>query len=146
MLKVLQTSWPLLLGVMLLMVGNGIQGTLLGIRGAIEGFSTFEISLVMSAYFAGFLVGSQLAPAMIRAVGHVRVFAALGSLISAVLPLLVCPARSPCSACVNPVAQFSCRRRRWLASASPRCRPRLCTSPTWRLTSMWVTSMASLHV
>ena len=85
MLKVLQTSWPLLLGVMLLMVGNGIQGTLLGIRGAIEGFSTFEISLVMSAYFAGFLVGSQLAPAMIRAVGHVRVFAALGSLISAVL-------------------------------------------------------------
>ena len=85
MLKVLHTSWPLLLGVMLLMVGNGIQGTLLGIRGAIEGFSTFEISLVMSAYFAGFLVGSQLAPAMIRAVGHVRVFAALGSLISAVL-------------------------------------------------------------
>ena len=85
MLKVLQTSWPLLLGVMLLMVGNGIQGTLLGIRGAIEGFSTFEISLVMSAYFAGFLVGSQLAPSMIRAVGHVRVFAALGSLISAVL-------------------------------------------------------------
>lgn len=85
MLKVISTSWPLLLGVMLLMVGNGIQGTLLGIRGAIEGFSTFEISLVMSAYFAGFLFGSQMAPAMIRKVGHVRVFAALGSLISAVL-------------------------------------------------------------
>ena len=85
MLKVVSTSWPLLLGVMLLMVGNGIQGTLLGIRGAIEGFSTFEISLVMSAYFAGFLLGSRLAPSMIRKVGHVRVFAALGSLISAVL-------------------------------------------------------------
>ena len=85
MLKVLNTSWPLLLGVMLLMVGNGIQGTLLGIRGAIEGFSTFEISVVMSSYFAGFLFGSKAAPAMIRKVGHVRVFAALGSLISAVL-------------------------------------------------------------
>ncbi|MEY4983017.1 MAG: hypothetical protein RIR62_1283 [Pseudomonadota bacterium] len=85
MLKVLSTSWPLLLGVMLLMVGNGIQGTLLGIRGAIEGFSTFEISVVMSCYFVGFLFGSQVAPAMIRKVGHVRVFAALGSLISAVL-------------------------------------------------------------
>ena len=85
MIPVLTTSWPLLLGVMLLMVGNGIQGTLLGIRGAIEGFSTYEISIVMSAYFAGFLVGSKLAPAMIRKVGHVRVFAALGSLISAVL-------------------------------------------------------------
>jgi MFS family permease len=85
MLKVISTSWPLLLGVMLLMVGNGIQGTLLGIRGAIEGFSTFQISLVMSAYFAGFLVGSKVAPSLIRKVGHVRVFAALGSLISAVL-------------------------------------------------------------
>lgn len=85
MIPVISTSWPLLLGVMLLMVGNGIQGTLLGIRGAIEGFSTYEISIVMSAYFAGFLFGSKMAPAMIRKVGHVRVFAALGSLISAVL-------------------------------------------------------------
>lgn len=85
MLTVFKTSWPLLLGIMLLMVGNGIQGSLLGIRGTIEGFSTFEISVVMSAYFAGFLFGSQMAPAMIRKVGHVRVFAALGSLISAIL-------------------------------------------------------------
>lgn len=85
MLTVLRTSWPLLLGVMLLMVGNGIQGSLLGIRGSIEGFSTFQISIVMSAYFAGFLFGSRMAPAMIRKVGHVRVFAALGSIISAVL-------------------------------------------------------------
>ena len=70
---------------MLLMVGNGIQGSLLGIRGTIEGFSTFELSVVMSAYFVGFLFGSRLAPRMIRKVGHVRVFSALGSLISAVL-------------------------------------------------------------
>ena len=87
MLKVLSTSWPLLLGVMLLMVGNGVQSSLLGIRGAIEGFSTFELSVVMSAYYLGFLGGSRIAPEMIRRVGHVRVFAALGSLISAVLVL-----------------------------------------------------------
>jgi MFS family permease len=85
MLKVIATTWPLLLGVMLLMVGNGIQGSLLGIRGNLEGFSTFELSIVMSAYFLGFLFGSRVAPDMIRRVGHVRVFAALGSLISAVL-------------------------------------------------------------
>ena len=66
MLKVLAQSWPLLLGVMLLMVGNGVQGSLLGIRGALEGFSTFELSVVMSAYFLGFLGGSRLAPEMIR--------------------------------------------------------------------------------
>lgn len=92
MLKVLAHSWPLLLGVMLLMVGNGVQGSLLGIRGALEGFTTFQLSVVMSAYFLGFLGGSRLAPEMIRRVGHVRVFSALGSMISAVLilyPLLL---------------------------------------------------------
>jgi MFS family permease len=92
MLKVLVQTWPLLLGVMLMMVGNGVQGSLLGIRGTLEAFSTLELSVVMSAYFLGFLIGSRLAPIMIRNVGHVRVFAALGSLISAVLvlyPMLV---------------------------------------------------------
>jgi MFS family permease len=87
MLKVLAHSWPLLMGVMLLMVGNGIQGTLLGIRGNVEGFSTYQLSYVMSAYFVGFLFGSWAAPKMIRQVGHVRVFAALGSFISAILVL-----------------------------------------------------------
>ncbi|WP_439560249.1 MFS transporter [Roseinatronobacter sp.] len=87
MLHVFTASWALLLGMLLLMVGNGVQGTLLGIRGAIEGFSTFQMSIVMSAYFLGFLFGSRAAPELIRRVGHVRVFAALGSLISAILVL-----------------------------------------------------------
>lgn len=87
MFQVLSSAWALLLGMCLLMVGNGMQGTLLGIRGALEGFSTFEMSIVMSAYFVGFLGGSRLAPKMIRRVGHVRVFAALASLISAVMIL-----------------------------------------------------------
>jgi MFS family permease len=69
------------------MVGNGMQGTLLGLRGALEGFTTFEMSLVMAGYFLGFLGGSRMTPWMIRRVGHVRVFAALGSFISAVLIL-----------------------------------------------------------
>ncbi|SMX31616.1 MFS transporter [Octadecabacter ascidiaceicola] len=87
MFKVFISSWALFLGMFMLMVGNGLQGTLLGIRGGIENFSTFEMSIVMSAYFVGFLGGSRLAPEMIRRVGHVRVFAALGSTISAVLIL-----------------------------------------------------------
>ncbi|WOI57145.1 MFS transporter [Palleronia sp. LCG004] len=87
MLKVLVGGWALFLGMALLMVGNGMQGTLLGVRGPLEGFSTFQMSLVMSAYFLGFLGGSRLAPEMIRRVGHIRVFAALASFISAVLIL-----------------------------------------------------------
>jgi MFS family permease len=94
MLTVLRNSWTLLLGITLLMLGNGIQGTLLGVRGDIEGFSTGEMSIVIGAYFAGFLLGSQAVPGMIRRVGHVRVFAALGSLASAGLilyPVLLDP-------------------------------------------------------
>ena len=64
-----------------------MQGTLLGIRGAHEGIPTNLMSVVMSAYFGGFVLGSLIVPGMIQRVGHVRVFAALGSLISAVLIL-----------------------------------------------------------
>ena len=87
MISVFTNSWALLFGMMLLMVGNGLHGTLLGVRGEIEQFTTFQMSIVMSAYFAGFLGASRMAPEMIRRVGHVRVFAALASFISAVLVL-----------------------------------------------------------
>ncbi len=87
MVEFLKGSWALLLGVFLLLIGNGMQGTLLGVRGEIEGFSTLEMSVVMSAYFVGFLGGSQMTTGLIRRVGHVRVFAALASFISAVLIL-----------------------------------------------------------
>jgi MFS family permease len=72
---------------LLLMLGNGLQGSLLGVRGSTLGFSSVEMSLVMSAYFAGFLIASRVTPNMIRRVGHVRVFAALGSFVSAALLL-----------------------------------------------------------
>jgi MFS family permease len=87
LISVFTNSWALLFGMMLLMVGNGLHGTLLGVRGEIEQFTTFQISIVMSAYFVGFLGASRMAPEMIRRVGHVRVFAALASFISAVLVL-----------------------------------------------------------
>ncbi|MEJ6401656.1 MFS transporter [Yoonia sp. 2307UL14-13] len=94
MFQVLSGSWALFLGVYMLMIGNGLQGTLLGLRGDLEGFSTFSLSVVMSAYFLGFLFSSRFTPELIRRVGHVRVFAALGSTISAILilyPVLVEP-------------------------------------------------------
>ncbi|MFZ3581931.1 MFS transporter [Loktanella sp. DJP18] len=94
MIQVFGASWALFLGMFMLMIGNGLQGTLLGLRGELEGFSTLELSVVMSGYFVGFLFASKMAPEMIRRVGHVRVFAALGSTISAVLimyPVLTDP-------------------------------------------------------
>ncbi|SHI86385.1 Predicted arabinose efflux permease, MFS family [Shimia gijangensis] len=101
MFQFLSGAWALLLGMLLLTLGNGVQSTLLGIRGEIEGFSTFEMSLVMSGYFLGFLGGSRMAPEMIRRVGHVRVFAALASFISAVI--IIYPTFA------NPTVWFICR-------------------------------------
>lgn len=83
MIQVLAAVWALLLGMTLIMIGNGMQATLMGVRGAIEGFGTLQLSVITSAYFLGFLIGSRVTPDMIRRVGHVRVFAALGSFISA---------------------------------------------------------------
>jgi MFS family permease len=85
MIAMLTSVWALLLGIVLIMLGNGMHFTLMGLRGGIEGFSSSELSVVTSAYFLGFLSGARLTPALIQRVGHVRVFAALGSFISAAL-------------------------------------------------------------
>ncbi len=87
MIAVFNQSWALFLGMFMLMIGNGVQGTLLGLRGDVEGFSTFALSIIMSGYFVGFLFSSKMTPLLIQRVGHVRVFAALGSMVSAVLIL-----------------------------------------------------------
>ncbi|MBO6521201.1 MAG: MFS transporter [Rhodospirillales bacterium] len=94
MIKVLSTVWALLLGIVLIMLGNGMHFTLIGLRGGIEGFTSAELAIVTSGYFAGFLSGARLTPILIRRVGHVRVFAALGSFMSAGLiafPLIAEP-------------------------------------------------------
>ncbi|HSJ33442.1 MAG TPA: MFS transporter [Acidimicrobiia bacterium] len=75
--------WPLFLAVALLMLGNGLQGSLLGLRATLEGFSTAATGAVMSGYYAGFLVGSVGVPKLVGGVGHVRVYAGLASLASA---------------------------------------------------------------
>jgi MFS family permease len=86
--------WALLFGMGLLLVGNGLQSSLLGLRADAEGFGDSVTGLVMSGYYAGFFAGSMLTPRMIRRVGHVRVFAALASLASIAIlvhSLLVLP-------------------------------------------------------
>jgi MFS family permease len=65
------------------MLGNGLQASLIGLRGHLEGFSTSAIGVVMSGYYAGFLIGSVGTPHIVSRVGHVRVYAGLASLASA---------------------------------------------------------------
>jgi MFS family permease len=82
MWKDLSASWAILLGIGFMMLANGLQGTLLGLRATLEGFSTFTTGIMMSGYFIGIFIGSFLAPMLVRRVGHIRVFSALASLAS----------------------------------------------------------------
>ena len=82
MLAAISSAWALLLGIALIMLGNGLQNTLLGVRATLEGFGTGVTGLVMTAYFVGFVTGSTVVPRLLANVGHIRVFAALASLAS----------------------------------------------------------------
>lgn len=93
--------WALFTGVALLMLGNGLQGTLLGLRAIMEGFGTAVTGFVMSGYFVGLLVGSLITPVLIGRVGHIRVFSAFASISSTVFLLF--------AVFVNPYAWFFMR-------------------------------------
>jgi MFS family permease len=63
--------------------GNTFQGTILGIRGEIDGFTLAQIGAVGAGFWAGVIIGSLRAAAMIRRVGHIRTFAAFGAIAGA---------------------------------------------------------------
>lgn len=73
----------LLLGVSILLTGQGLQGTLLPVRAALEEFATVSIGIMGAAYFFGFTLGCLRGGELVRRVGHVRVFLAMTALGSA---------------------------------------------------------------
>jgi MFS family permease len=66
-----------------LMLGAGLQGTLLGIRATLEDFPTMVTGIVMACYYVGYLAGTIATPRLIHSVGHVRVFAAFAAVACA---------------------------------------------------------------
>jgi MFS family permease len=87
MIRILSSVAPLLIGVAILLTGQGLQGTLLPVRANLEGFSTLSIGLMGGAYFFGFTLGCLRGSRLLQRVGHIRVFAAMTAAASAV-PLL----------------------------------------------------------
>ncbi|MFK8033327.1 MAG: MFS transporter [Hyphomicrobiales bacterium] len=79
---------PLLVAAGILLAGNGLQGTLITLRGTAEGFSPLDIGLIGAGYSTGFLLACIYAPRLLQSVGHIRTFAALAAL-SAVCTLLM---------------------------------------------------------
>jgi len=83
----LSATWPLLLGMGLLMLGAGLQGTLIGLRATLDGFAPLVVGVVMSCYYVGYVGGSVGTPRLVERVGHIRVFAALTAVASVVILL-----------------------------------------------------------
>ena len=65
----------LLSGVALLLIGSGLLGTSLAVKGNAAGFSDTLLGLLGSGYFAGYLLGGFIARPLIMRVGHIRAFA-----------------------------------------------------------------------
>jgi MFS family permease len=72
----------LLFAAALLLVGVGLFFSALGLRAGLSAFSTVTTGMVMSAYFAGFVIGTHLCPPLVRRVGHIRAFSLLASVAS----------------------------------------------------------------
>jgi MFS family permease len=83
LLTTTRQSRVLLFGFGILMLGDGLQSTLLGVRASLEGFPTTITGLIMSTFYVGFLAGALYSPRFVERVGHIRVFGALASVASA---------------------------------------------------------------
>lgn len=83
--SVTAATWAMFVGLGLIMIGNGLNGAILGIRSGTEGFSLAVTGVIMAAFFVGFLFGTAFTEGVLRRVGHIRVFAALASLASSIV-------------------------------------------------------------
>ena len=90
MLDTIRTIFALLLSYGLLLLANGLFNTLIGVRTALEGFSTGLIGIISACHFVGLLVGARFAVVVVWRVGHIRAFAVFASLMSitALVPVL----------------------------------------------------------
>ena len=82
MITVLTKTWALFFGFALISLAHGLQGTLIGVRAVVEGFSFISTGFIVAGYYVGYLTGSIVIPIFLKRVGHIRVFAALASLAS----------------------------------------------------------------
>lgn len=72
--------YALFLGSALLMFGGGLQGLLLSVRGAEEGFSLLALGLIGTGWSIGFVAGSLMVPLVVRKVGHIRAFSVMAAI------------------------------------------------------------------
>ena len=75
---------PLFAGLALLVIGHGLQTTLLPLRAKAEGIVARDVGFLMSGYYVGFVLGCILVPRVVQRVGHIRTFASFAALGAAI--------------------------------------------------------------
>ena len=72
--------YALFLGSAFLMFAGGLQGLLLSVRGAEEGFSLLALGLIGTGWSVGFIAGSITVPLLVQRVGHIRAFSIMAAI------------------------------------------------------------------
>ena len=114
---VLRPVTALLLATAIAMAGHGILVMLLPLKASAADFSSFEIGIMGSGYFAGLVGGCLLAPSIISRVGHIRAFSAFTASATAV-PLIHAVAIDPIAWVLLRVVQGLCCAGLWLVIVS----------------------------
>lgn len=83
MKAVLASMTSLFLSTAILLVGHGLQYTLIPIYAVHLNWQPEIIGYIGSSYFSGFVIGCLTIPALVSRVGHIRVFASLIALLAA---------------------------------------------------------------
>lgn len=82
MFRQIGPMFALLGGMIFLMLGGGLQGILIPVRGHLEGFSSFQLGWIGTGWAIGFTVGCIVVPHLVRRAGHVRTFSTLTAMLS----------------------------------------------------------------
>lgn len=84
-MKGLAAVTSLLLSTGILLLGHGMQLTLLPLRASFNGMPEYLIGFSASSYFAGFVMGCIAIPLIIARAGHIRSFAVLTAVMIVVI-------------------------------------------------------------
>ena len=125
MLRVVGSLGALLLGMSVMLLGNGLFGTLSALRMTIEHFSEATIGVVVACHSIGFAAACLTCGRVIRRVGHIRVFTAFAAALAfccLCFPVAVNPASWIALRLLFGYAGAACFMvgESWLAGAAPR--------------------------
>ena len=87
MVDTLSRVTTLLVAVSILLIGHGLQLTLLPVHALSLGWSSTQIGLTGSLYFVGFVTGCIVVPGIVSKVGHIRSFMVMAAVATVALLL-----------------------------------------------------------